>query len=127
MISKRQLAIISNCVNNDSSGESRAAKQEMVYRLFPDDAMSIRNAIENHPINLRWDEYVAPGATQKDFLLPEVFGVDETFVVPPEFIHGLVDPTHDFGKSLLGQPGDKWHRMVKERVEHTLKDYWENL
>lgn len=126
MISKRQLAIISNCVNDDSSGESRSAKEEMAYNLFPDDVQAIREAIEQHPINVRWDGYRI-ATDPKDFLLSEEFGMDEPFFVPPEFIHGMVNPEFEFGKSLLGQPPSKWYHMVRERVEYVLKEYWKTI
>ena len=68
----KQLNTAANSIAKDSSGESRSAKTEMALLLFPDDRVAILNAIYNHPINQRWDEYIkASPQEQALFLLPE--------------------------------------------------------
>lgn len=72
MITQQQLNIIANCVESDSDGGARSGKTELAMRLFPEDKARIQEALVQHPINQRWDEYVkASPEEQKTFLLPE--------------------------------------------------------
>lgn len=70
MITRRQLNIIANLANQDSDGAARSAMIKLALALFPEDEARIRDAYENHPINLRWDEY-RMSKDRSSFLLPE--------------------------------------------------------
>lgn len=67
-----QIACIANCICADSSGESRSAKRELAVKLFYESEAEISKAIQEHPIEKRWDEYrVSPYHERIKFLLPE--------------------------------------------------------
>jgi hypothetical protein len=64
--------IIANSIAADSSGESRSAKQELAMQLLPHAVRMIEAALAEHPINVRWDEYVkAKPEERAAFMLPE--------------------------------------------------------
>ena len=67
-----QINRIANTINTETSAESRNAMKTIVCALFPRSATVICEAVHNHPINQRWDEYVAAPPDKKvEFLLPE--------------------------------------------------------
>jgi len=71
MITHRQINIITNMANQESDGGARSAMIGLAQKLFPEDAEQIQAAYYNHPINVRWDEWVKAGANRAEFLLPE--------------------------------------------------------
>ena len=72
-VKQKQINIIANSINTDSSGEARSAKKDLAVLLFPKDAHLIERAIYEHPINVRWDEYTKATSAEERaaFLLPE--------------------------------------------------------
>lgn len=67
-----QINVIANRANTYSDGGERKAAGEVGRSLFPQSADAIIEAICNHPINTRWEEYrVASHEDKQKFLLPE--------------------------------------------------------
>ena len=67
-----QINICANDANALSDGSERLAVSNVCFRLFPESIAELTEAIENHPINVRWSEYrIATEDEQIKFLLPE--------------------------------------------------------
>lgn len=69
-----QLNIIANCVNKPSDSFEREGARMLARRLFPESVDEIEHAIREHPIIVRWDEYIKckSSAERAAFELSEV-------------------------------------------------------
>ncbi len=69
---RRQINIIANRANTYSDVIQKHAAVDVGISLFPDSRNAIIEAVTNHPITVRWEQYrQTPFPARLEFLLPE--------------------------------------------------------
>lgn len=67
----QQINICANVMNRSSDAAERYGAAVLASSLFPESWEEIQRVSQNHPVNVRWREYITTKGDRSEFFLPE--------------------------------------------------------